>query len=683
LTDGSEVFVTDRLRLVNGTEQHQVKSFPATASACKLRLKRVGPVVHYLVAEGDSEQFTDLHQIDIGTDDVHCIQIGGHTGGSQSGLDMRLLDFTVQAEELPGNPQARAQVAWGRSLLLGLEFFGVLLALSTAVWLSPHHARADKQSLLTPLAAPPPGREVTAIKEAPRGWLSKKWWLCGGLALIVPAMVCGWILWSGRPKPSSLLDITLGAQPVPGVKESGFSWQEYFKGLPIRWTDGDAQLVVPIDKTRPPQGLQVQLRAHRLPGVKRVKLQVVANGQSLFDGAIGLGDWEKTFDLRNIPLGDQLILSLKSDTFTPLGSTKLGGDGKEKSDDPRQLGVQVRGIKLLPDLPARQRDLSGRKIRALPPAPVSIAPLACGALSPDGKLVVAGARDGTIVFWDIAANRRRILPALSPNLLAIAISPIGNTFATASADRLIRLWDTASGQARATLAGHAGEITALAYSADGKTLVSVGGERFRAGELKLWNLQTGKEQVSVEPFKVRLWCVAVAPDGKTAAVGSGDGTAYLVDLKSGKIRMSFPNPAYIRRIALSPDGKWLAAGYGDKGQVRIHSLSDGKLRCELQVPGGTYMEGLHFTGDSRRLFTACGEGSAALWDFARTPAAVATLPKDQTGLLPFALLLPDGRSFVTAGDKGLMRLLGFPQDFAARAMIDFLRLVNPRGEHGR
>src|SRR5207244_2043608 len=187
------------------------------------------------------------------------------------------------------------------------------------------------------------------------------------------------------------------------------------------------------------------------------------------------------------------------------------------------------------------------------------------------------------------------------------------------------------------LAGHAGEITALDYSADGKTLVSVGGERFRAGELKLWNLQTGKERVSVEPFKVRLWCVAVAADGKSVAVGAGDGTAYLVELKSGKIHMSFPNSAYIRRIALSPDGKWLAAGYGDKGQVRIHGRADGKLRCDLQVPGGTYMEGLHFTGDSRRLFTACGEGGAVLWDFAKTPAVIATLPKDQTSVLPFAL----------------------------------------------
>src|SRR5207244_9474808 len=125
-----------------------------------------------------------------------------------------------------------------------------------------------------PLVAPPPGHEVAALKETPRWWVSKKWWLCGGLALIVPALVCGWILWSERPKPSSLLDITLGSQPVVGVKESGFSWQEYFKGLPIRWTDGDALLMVPIDKPKRPQGLQVQLRSHRLPCVQNVQLQI-------------------------------------------------------------------------------------------------------------------------------------------------------------------------------------------------------------------------------------------------------------------------------------------------------------------------------------------------------------------------------------------------------------------------
>jgi WD40 repeat protein len=380
-------------------------------------------------------------------------------------------------------------------------------------------------------------------------------------------------------------------------------------------------------------------------------------------------------------LEDEVVIEVKSETFRPIDI--IGSDGKPLSSDPRSLGVQVQDIKLLASLPPQRPQVpivgDGSK-RAPLSTPMIFTPLlTCAALAPDGKLVVAGAPEGTIVTLDLAGNRHSVLPQLAPQLLAIAVNPASGMFATATDDRLVKLWETASGKPRATWSGHTRQITALAFSPDGKTLASVGGDRFRAGELKLWDLQTGKEQVAIAPFKLRLWCVAIAPDGKRAAVGSGDGTAYLVDMKSGKVQTSIAVSAYIRRIAFSPDGKWLAAGYGDKGQVRILGVNDGKLRSDLQVPGGTYVEGLEFTRDSKSLFTACGEGNAVIWDLSKAPAPVAALTAAKTGALPFALLLPDGRSFASGGKDGLIQLVRFPDEknFATRALIEFLRVVHP------
>ena len=59
--------------------------------------------------------------------------------------------------------------------------------------------------------------------------------------------------------------------------------------------------------------------------------------------------------------------------------------------------------------------------------------------------------------------------------LTVAFAPAGNLLATASHDRTIKLWDE-WGQERGTLAGHLDWVRCLAFTADGKGLISGGDE---------------------------------------------------------------------------------------------------------------------------------------------------------------------------------------------------------------
>ncbi|MCP4682537.1 MAG: hypothetical protein GY864_09410 [Desulfobacterales bacterium] len=132
-------------------------------------------------------------------------------------------------------------------------------------------------------------------------------------------------------------NINLGAESAPMVWESGFHGQEWWNSIPLRWTNGAAKLIVPLDRNKLPKALRIILGA---TGPNGSRLLVLVNNQSLFDEEIPAGSWHKIFSLTDISLGKQLIIELLSDTFVPK-------EIMEGSLDSRTLGVSVRSIKLL------------------------------------------------------------------------------------------------------------------------------------------------------------------------------------------------------------------------------------------------------------------------------------------------------------------------------------------------
>jgi len=68
----------------------------------------------------------------------------------------------------------------------------------------------------------------------------------------------------------------------------------------------------------------------------------------------------------------------------------------------------------------------------------------------------------------------------------VAFSPDGRRLVSASSDRTVRVWDVDTGTCEAVLKGHTDEVFAAAFHPDGKRLASAGRDR----AVWLWDLAT-------------------------------------------------------------------------------------------------------------------------------------------------------------------------------------------------
>jgi tetratricopeptide (TPR) repeat protein len=195
-----------------------------------------------------------------------------------------------------------------------------------------------------------------------------------------------------------------------------------------------------------------------------------------------------------------------------------------------------------------------------------------------------------LTVWDAVTGREALtIKGHTSWVSSVAFSPDGKRIVSGSGDKTLKIWDAVTGKELLTLKGHTSSVSSVAFSPDGQWIVSGSGwgaqfSTLSCGELKVWDALTGQEALTLKGHTGSVTSVAFSPDGKRIVSGSRDATLKLWDtpmeaLRSNEARVHYElvrsnearvhyelgltlgarkrwdeaAPAYCRAIAIKPD----------------------------------------------------------------------------------------------------------------------------------
>jgi WD40 repeat protein/DNA-binding SARP family transcriptional activator len=292
----------------------------------------------------------------------------------------------------------------------------------------------------------------------------------------------------------------------------------------------------------------------------------------------------------------------------------------------------------------------------------------------------------------VVASRLKLeVPGVGGNL---AWSPSG-VFVTEGLEGsgIIDIRDGETGDSIRSFQGHDGDVTDVAFSADGSRLASTGDD----GTLKVWDPSTGQRLLRTESKAGSAWSPSFGAGGSLVAAGWGNGTVRLLDVSTGRVVRTFRKDD-VSDAAISPDGKLLAVAFHHFAAAdgAVFDVKTGEEAFRLRAPGccerisqsavswsldGSYLAagsegathvwdvgrerllqtlvqngnvlGLAWSPDSSRLATAGSDGTARVWEIGASPAGEPlSLPARETSSWIVGVAFsPDGTR-VMAGDAG-------------------------------
>ncbi|KZP09326.1 WD40 repeat-like protein [Athelia psychrophila] len=269
-------------------------------------------------------------------------------------------------------------------------------------------------------------------------------------------------------------------------------------------------------------------------------------------------------------------------------------------------------------------------------------------------------------FFDFLINKDRSLPDHSWNSEAgeavgppfeghskgvtfVAYSPDGKHIVSGSEDNTVCVWDTETGEAvRSPFEGHSEDILSVAYSPDGKHIVTGSADN----TVRVWDSGMQKRPVRLAD----VFAVAYSPDGKYIVSSSWDNTTRVWNMEKGEA-VGFPfgvDSWLIFSVVYSPDGKHIVSGSADN-TIRVWDAeTGGAVSSPFEGHTGS-VNSVTYSPDGKHIVSGSDDNTIRVWDV-ETGKAVGPPFEGHNDRVSSVAHSPDGKHVVSGSWDNTIRI---------------------------
>lgn len=377
----------------------------------------------------------------------------------------------------------------------------------------------------------------------------------------------------------------------------------------------DAETKTRDTLTRAEQALEEKELALRTAretlGSAQEQAETAADDQDRRAAAARLGELRKAVESA---LGEREAALKARDEANEAATRSAGAAGTRREDLRRSEEV-------LRETEARGREAGEALARSRREREESVARLQAISFSADGTLLAAADAAGRILTAASAGGEALgAIELQEEGLLVVRATSDGRWIAVGSGRRVSVLSQAISWELERRL-GSPGDpgilidrVTALDFSPDGQSLATAGGEPSRAGELKIWDVQSGRLRLEVpDPHSDTVFCTAYSPDGQLIATAGADKFVRVFSAEDGRRLHTFEGHTnHVLGVSWRFDGAVLASCGADQ-VIKIWDASSGE---QLRSIGGfgKQVTSIRFIGDTAHVLSCSGDATVRRHD---------------------------------------------------------------------